>query len=115
MELKINNLEELEALAVIVRLVNSRLIAMGVSTVSDWCRLRSMDKLLVQLALKVVRGMSNRKMSNRKFGRTTVNLDEMQMSTLYVQLQQCGFPHYELNLANRVIAAIEREYYNNRS
>ena len=105
MKIKLKGREELEAMVLIVRLVNSRLIASVPATVEAWCRLRSVDKLLVQLAVKVVRGES---------AKTTVKLDEMQMATLYEELQECGFPLYELNLVNRIISEIEKEYYNEK-
>ena len=111
MKVKIKSRDEFDALVVIVRLVYSRIIASGemhaCASVQGWCRLRSLDKLLVRLMLIAVRW--------GQFQKTVrVELDEMQMATLYEMLQRCPFPLYELQLANRIISEIERNYGNEK-
>jgi hypothetical protein len=103
MRIKLRGIEEFDAFTVIVRLLISGINSSGVETLSDWCNLKSVEKLMLKLIQTAARqGQFKRKIS--------VELDELQTVLLYEMLQQCPLAAYEQNLANRLIGQLEQEY-----
>jgi predicted RNA-binding protein associated with RNAse of E/G family len=105
MRIKLHGKEEFEAFVTIVRIL---IVAIVVESLPDWCNQKSLEKLALKLFQIAVRGGQFKK-------KIIVKLDELQTALLYEMLQQRVFASYELNLANRIIAELEQQYYNARA
>jgi hypothetical protein len=108
MRINLRGIEEFDAFAVIVRLLISGISAPETASLTDWCNLQSLEKLM----LKLIRIASRQGQFRKKI---SVELDELQTALLYGMLQECLLAVYERNLANRIIAQIEQQYSNARA